>query len=76
MARAGLAILYPRVNLEVEIVQWNTGEKEPALEYHGVIVLSTYFWTSVEAIINTGLLLVTFPNPDLYLVDSVVYGTR
>lgn len=39
-------------------------------------LLHTYFWTSVEAIINTGLLLVTFPNPDLYLVDSMVYETR
>lgn len=50
-----------------------TGEKEPALEYHGVMckLCYTYFWTSVEARINIGLLLVTYPNPDLCLVDSV-----
>ena len=50
-----------------------TGEKEPALENHGVVckLCYTYFWTSVEAIINTGLLPVTYPNPDLHLVDNV-----
>lgn len=48
-----------------------TGEKEPALERSSVQVCYTYFWTSVEAIINIGLLLVTYPNPDLYLVDNV-----
>lgn len=44
-----------------------------ALEYHGVMgkLCYTYFWTSVEAIINTGLLLVTHPNADLDLVDNV-----